>query len=131
VLSHTAAGIIEDQDVVGLRLRDLGEHRLKNIALPQRLFQVEAEGLLTDFPPLATAAAGSIGTLLVTDLAGWGRIMRDLGDDAAAAVAAAYYEIVNDSVGARNGHVVERGGGHTLSPLLAAKGTGHRGGSEA
>lgn len=119
VLSHAAAGIVED--VLGLRLRDLGEHRLKDIPHSQRLFQVEAEGLLTDFPPLATAAAGSVGTLLVTDLSGWGSIMRDLGDDAAAAVAAAYYRIVNDRVGAHNGRVVERGGDHTLSVFSAAE----------
>lgn len=121
VLSHATAGILEDQDLVDLRLRDLGEHRLKDIAHSQRLFQVEAEGLATDFPPLTTATAGSIGTLLVTDLAGWGRVMRDLGDDAAAAAAAAYYRIVNERVGANNGRVVERGGDHTLSLFSAAE----------
>jgi class 3 adenylate cyclase len=122
VLSHAAAGIVEDQDLVDLRLRDLGEHRLKDIPHPQRLFQVEAEGLLSEFPPLAaTPAAGSIGTLLVTDLAGWGRVMRELGDDAAATAAAAYYRIVDERVGANNGRVVERGGDHTLSLFSAAE----------
>jgi class 3 adenylate cyclase len=121
VLSHAAAGIIEDQEVRGLRLRDLGEHRLKDISHPQRLFQVEAEGLLSEFPPLATAAAGSIATLLVTDLVGWGRIMREFGDDAAAGVAAAYYRVVNDCVDAHDGRVVERGGDHTLSLFSAAE----------
>ena len=35
-------------------LRDLGEHRLKDLAEPERLFQVVVDGLETDFPPLST-----------------------------------------------------------------------------
>lgn len=37
---------------VGLALKDLGEHRLKDIAQPEWLFQVIGEGLDTEFPPL-------------------------------------------------------------------------------
>ena len=35
-------------------LRDLGEHRLKDFARPERLYQVEAAGLETTFPALRT-----------------------------------------------------------------------------
>jgi predicted ATPase/class 3 adenylate cyclase len=35
----------------GVSFRDLGEHRLKDIERPVRLFQVEAPGLASDFPP--------------------------------------------------------------------------------
>ena len=35
-------------------LRDLGEHLLKDLAGPQRLYQLELEGLPTEFPPLNT-----------------------------------------------------------------------------
>jgi class 3 adenylate cyclase len=121
VLSHATAGIVEDQDLVDLQLRDLGEHRLKDIAHPQRLFQLVAEGLVTEFPPLRTATAGSIGTLLLTDLAGWGRVMRDFGDDAAAAAAGVYHRIVSERIGANNGRVVERGGDRTLSVFPSAE----------
>ena len=38
-------------------LRDLGEHRLKDLARPERLFQVEAPGLETVFPALRTLNA--------------------------------------------------------------------------
>ena len=38
----------------GISLRDLGEHRLKDIARPERLYQVEAAGLETTFPALRT-----------------------------------------------------------------------------
>jgi len=35
-----------------ISLRDLGEHRLKDLVLPEHVFQVDAPGLLSDFPPL-------------------------------------------------------------------------------
>jgi predicted ATPase len=38
----------------GLGLRDLGEHRLRDLARPERVFQVDIEGLPGDFPPLRT-----------------------------------------------------------------------------
>jgi class 3 adenylate cyclase len=85
VLSHATAGIVEDNELLDVRLRDLGDHFLKDIPLPQRLFQIEADGLLSEFPPLGTStAAGTIATLLAIDLSGWRRVMRELGDDAAA-----------------------------------------------
>jgi predicted ATPase/class 3 adenylate cyclase len=38
----------------GARLRDLGEHRLKDLSQPQRLYQLDVDGLPTEFPPLKT-----------------------------------------------------------------------------
>lgn len=115
VLSHATAGIVEDQNLAGVGLRDLGEHTLKDIPQPQRLFQVEAEGLQSEFPSLAAPSlAGSIGTLLITDLDGWGQIMRQLGDDAASAAATSYHRIVEELVRAHNGRVVERSADATL-----------------
>jgi predicted ATPase/class 3 adenylate cyclase len=35
-------------------LRDLGEHRLKDLSRPQRLYQLELDGLPSEFPPLKT-----------------------------------------------------------------------------
>ena len=40
----------------GLLLRDLGEHRLKDLSEPQRLFQLCGEDLRDDFPPLKSSA---------------------------------------------------------------------------
>lgn len=116
VLSHATAGIVEDQNLAGVRLRELGEHTLKDIPQPQRLFQVEAEGLQSEFPSLAApSVAGSIGTLLITDLDGWGQVMRQLGDDAASAAATSYQRIVEELVRAHNGRVVERSADAMLS----------------
>jgi predicted ATPase/class 3 adenylate cyclase len=37
-----------------IRIRDLGSHRLKDLSGTQRLFQLDVEGLPTEFPPLKT-----------------------------------------------------------------------------
>src|SRR4029077_6480941 len=50
VVSESTQGLL-DEDT---HLRDLGEHRLKDIATPQRLYQLELEGLPSDFPPPAS-----------------------------------------------------------------------------
>ena len=41
----------------GVSLRDMGEHGLKDIDGPERLYQVDIEGHSTDFPPLRTLDA--------------------------------------------------------------------------
>jgi len=116
LLSEVTAGIVDDQSLPGIQLRDLGRHYLKDIPQVQRLFQVEAEGLRSDFPHLAASdAAGSVGTLLITDLSGWTRVMRILGDDAAAQATEHYHRIVEEEVRMRDGRQVERIGDHTLS----------------
>ena len=46
--------LLEDDPIEGVRLRDLGEHRLKDLGVPVRIVQIEAEGLPTVFPPLRT-----------------------------------------------------------------------------
>jgi predicted ATPase/class 3 adenylate cyclase len=50
VVSEATQALLDDDT----RLRDLGEHRLKDISRPQRLYQLELEGLPSEFPPLAT-----------------------------------------------------------------------------
>ncbi len=39
-------------------VRDLGMHRLKDLSAPERIFQLEIEGILCDFPLLKTIDAG-------------------------------------------------------------------------
>ena len=55
VLVSDAVRVLVAQELPpDVTLRDLGEHRLKDLAEPERLFQVVADGLETEFPPLAT-----------------------------------------------------------------------------
>src|SRR4029077_4941522 len=57
LISETTRGIAEDKLPSGLRLRDLGAHRLKDLAKPERLFQLVVDGLPDTFPPLRTLDA--------------------------------------------------------------------------
>ena len=45
LVSGATAALVGDTLAPGTSLRDLGEHRLKDLARPARLFQVEAAGL--------------------------------------------------------------------------------------
>ena len=52
VLSATTAALLRDSMPAGACLRDLGRHRLKDLGRPEQIFQLEADGLPTAFPPL-------------------------------------------------------------------------------
>ena len=45
--------------LVEVGARDLGPHRLRDLSVPERIFQLEIEGLPAEFPPLRTLEAGS------------------------------------------------------------------------
>ena len=53
VVSESTAALV-GEGLDGVRLRDLGAHQLKDIPVPEHLFQVLVEGLAVDFPPLKT-----------------------------------------------------------------------------
>ena len=54
LVSQTARELIQDDLSDEFALRDLGEHRLKDLSRPQRIFQLVTDGLRSDFPPLET-----------------------------------------------------------------------------
>ncbi|MGH9273835.1 MAG: tetratricopeptide repeat protein, partial [Acidimicrobiales bacterium] len=54
VVSDATRSLIETQSLDGVDFDDLGEHRLKDVEAPLRLWQVRCEGLASDFPPLRT-----------------------------------------------------------------------------
>src|ERR687896_232583 len=54
LLSLPAQELVRDQLPVGAELRDLGEHRLKDLVRPERVFELLAPDLPADFPPLRT-----------------------------------------------------------------------------
>ena len=122
VLSYATAGIVEDDHIPDVRLRDLGDHYLKDIPQLQRLFQIEADGLPSEFPPLGTrATSGTIATPLAIDLSGLGRAMRELGDDGAAAAAAEYHRIVAATARANDGISVESFGDWAMCVFTSPK----------
>ncbi|MDQ3856376.1 MAG: tetratricopeptide repeat protein, partial [Chloroflexota bacterium] len=46
--------LVRDDLPEGVELRDLGEHRLRHLTRPERVFQIAATDLPTQFPPLRT-----------------------------------------------------------------------------
>jgi predicted ATPase/class 3 adenylate cyclase len=57
LLSLSAQELVYDQLPPGVSLRDLGEHRLKDLGRPEHIFQVVAPDLPAEFPALRTLDA--------------------------------------------------------------------------
>lgn len=62
LLSRSTAGLIDDEDLPGTALRDLGAHRLKGLDRPERIFQLLVDGLPCEFPPLHTLEGAGLAT---------------------------------------------------------------------
>jgi predicted ATPase/class 3 adenylate cyclase len=54
LLSESTAVLVDGQLPDGAGLRDLGEHRLKDLGRPERVFQLAHPALPAEFPPLST-----------------------------------------------------------------------------
>jgi predicted ATPase/class 3 adenylate cyclase len=54
LLSQTTYDLVRDTLPAGASLLDLGEHRLKDLIRPERIFQIVAPDLTSTFPPLQT-----------------------------------------------------------------------------
>src|SRR3981081_636118 len=52
IISDTVHALVEKALPRGVSIRDLGEHRLKDLPRPERLYQLDIEGLPTEFPAL-------------------------------------------------------------------------------
>jgi predicted ATPase/class 3 adenylate cyclase len=57
VVSHATEEIVRDSLPPEIALEDLGEHRLPDLARPERIFQVVAPDLQQEFPPLRSLDA--------------------------------------------------------------------------
>ena len=54
LLSQPTYDLVRDELAAGASLRDLGEHRLKDLIRPERVFQLVLPDLPAEFPPLRT-----------------------------------------------------------------------------
>jgi predicted ATPase/class 3 adenylate cyclase len=54
LVSATTQALVEGSLPDGVTLGDLGEHRLKDLSRPERIWELRIEGLTSDFPPLRT-----------------------------------------------------------------------------
>jgi class 3 adenylate cyclase len=57
VLSQATYDLVREHRLAGIELRDLGEHRLKDLQQPEHIFQLVIADLPCDFPPLTTLDA--------------------------------------------------------------------------
>ena len=57
LLSHATYAVLDDEMLPDLRFRDLGEHTLKDLDRPERLYQLVVPDLPSDFPPLRGTGA--------------------------------------------------------------------------
>jgi predicted ATPase/class 3 adenylate cyclase len=59
LISSSTRELVADELPSDVALKDLGEHRLKDLDRPERLFQLVVSDLRADFPPLASLSRGS------------------------------------------------------------------------
>lgn len=59
LLSQTTRELVEKELPPGLSVRDLGEHRLKDLKYPTPIYQLVIEGLPNDFPQVRTKFSGT------------------------------------------------------------------------
>ena len=77
-------GLVAGSLPADLSLRDLGEHRLKDLDQPERLFQLAVSGLPQEFPPPRTLETPTNLPAQATDFIGRKREVQDIADLAAA-----------------------------------------------
>jgi peptide/nickel transport system substrate-binding protein len=123
LVSQTTRELLRDDPLPEVSLRDLGEHQLKDMDEPERLYQLAAPGLDEDFPPLKAAApspfAGREGELAEAAAQTMARRWRRPGRRTllAATFAAAL-------VGLVVGVALTQGGGSTAGAAIAANSVG-------
>lgn len=86
LLSQATAGIVDDEEITGVTLRDLGEYRLKDFDRPERIFQLVVDGLPSEFPPLSAVDEQPPLTGTVTIVVVEGRRMMRLVDELPASI---------------------------------------------
>ena len=57
LMAHATGELVRGELPAGCGMRDLGEHRLKDLQRPEQIFQLVIPDLATDFPPLRTLTA--------------------------------------------------------------------------
>ena len=81
LLSQATCDLVQNELPDGVTLRDMGEHRLKDLARPQHLYQVVVADLPSDFPPLRSLNARLHNLpIQLTSFIGRERERRELGE---------------------------------------------------
>jgi YVTN family beta-propeller protein len=62
--SQATASVLHDDELEGITVRDLGEHELKDLDRPERIYQLDVAGLPQEFAPLKTNAPATAADAL-------------------------------------------------------------------
>jgi class 3 adenylate cyclase len=98
--SQATASVLSDDELDGITLRDLGEHELKDFERPERIYQLEIDGLPRQFAPLKVAVPREDFDLLAASLRADARDVRTFVEVLAEKFDAAFPDVT----------YVERGG---------------------
>ena len=122
LVSQATRELLRDDPLPDVTLRDLGEHQLKDLDEPERLFQLVAPGLDESFPPLKTAAPAlfegredELAEAAVEEIARWRRPGRRT------LIAATFGAAV---IGVVAGVLLTQGGGSTASASVQPNSVG-------
>ena len=80
VFSSSAAALVRDVLPDGTSLRDLRHHRLKDLGRPEQIFQLQAPGLQSEFPPLRSLDNPALPNNLPAQQAGFVGRERELSE---------------------------------------------------
>jgi class 3 adenylate cyclase len=130
LLSRSTAGLVDEDEEPGLELRDLGEHVLKDLDRPERIYQLASPGLRETFPPLRSVSelarssdlfpTGTV-TFFVTDVVGSVALLRSLGVERYSIMLERYEEIVHRAVRGHGGHTFEMVGDSFVGVFARAR----------
>lgn len=132
LLSRSAAGLVDEDESPGLEVRDLGEHLLKDLDRPERIYQLVVPGLRGEFPPLRSVSelaraaevdglpTGTV-TFFVTDVVGSVALLRSVGLEQYSAVLDHYEKIVRSSVAVYRGDAFEMVGDSFVAVFRRAR----------
>lgn len=125
LLSGATAAIVDDHEIAGVELRDLGEYRLKDIDRPERVFQLVAAGLPTEFPPLRTIdeqtpLAGTV-TIVMAERRRMMRLSRELSPEHFGVLLSDYQRLLVELFEQRGGSEVQAALDSALAAFPTAK----------
>jgi class 3 adenylate cyclase len=125
LLSRSTAGIVDDEEIAGVMLRDLGEHPLKDFPRPERVFQLVLDGLPSEFPPLPSVdqqppLAGTV-TVVQTEGRRVMRLSRELPPEQFGVLLTDYQQLLRNLFEEMGGQSVEAVGDTAWAAFSTAK----------
>lgn len=125
LLTGATAGIVDDVEIAGVSLRDLGEYRLKDFDRPERVFQLVIAGLPSDFPPLRTIdqqppLSGTV-TIVMTEGRRMMRLIRELPHEHFETFISEYRRVVSHVLKEAGGRRVEMSGDSVAAGFATAR----------